>query len=256
MKKKLFIFIIVGILLMPFGVNAGTKTVLGKDYETKTFVEALEEEEIEKQFSNYQESPDKITIYLFRGRGCGFCQAYLTFMDSITEEYGKYFNMVTFEVWNNEDNWYLMQKISYYLDEEIAGGVPYVIIGDQVFPGYASVYDEEIKSAIVDLYNTEKNKRYDVFEAVEKDGLISDEELQKLYEAEEYDDTGSDENYSTTSSTKSNTSAIVLWDLLFVAAGTIAVIIFNNYKFNKLSEDFKDLKKEINKKEKKKNKES
>ena len=245
MKKKIFIITLLGILLLPIGAKAATKTVLGENYETKSFTEALEDEGIEKQFSNYQESDDKITIYLFRGKGCSFCKAYLTFMDSITEEYGKYFNMVSFEVWNDENNWNLMQRVSYYMRSEIAGGVPYVIIGDKVFPGFTESYGEDIKKAIVDLYNTNKNERYDIFEKVEKDGLISIDELKAMYDNGNNNGDGNGngsevttygEDNSSNNSSKSNTP-VILWNLLFVAVGTTSVILFNNYKFNSLKND-------------------
>ena len=42
-----------------------------------------------------------------------------------------------------------------------AGGVPYIIIGDNVFPGYAETYDDSIKDAIKKLYDSED--RFDVF---------------------------------------------------------------------------------------------
>lgn len=243
MKKKIFIITLLGILLLPIGTKAATKTVLGENYETKSFTEALDDEGIEKQFSNYQENDDKITIYLFRGKGCSFCKAYLTFMDSITEEYGKYFNMVSFEVWNDENNWNLMQRVSYYLKKEIAGGVPYIIIGDKVFPGFAESFEEDIKNAIVELYNTNKNDRYDVFEKVEKDGLISMDELKAMYDNGNNNGDGNGneattygEDSSSKNSSKSNTP-VILWNLLFVAVGTTSVILFNNYKFNSLKKD-------------------
>jgi len=75
--------------------------------------------------------------------------------------------MVTYEVWNDENNSSLLNEVSDYL-EQPAGGVPYIIIGDKVFAGYASDYDESIKEAIVDLYNTKKKDRYDVLEEMEK----------------------------------------------------------------------------------------
>ena len=240
MKKKIFIITLLTLLLLPIGVNAGEKTILGENYETKNFIETLDDEELEKQFSNYQESDEKITIYLFRGKGCSFCRAYLNFMNSITEEYGKYFNMVSFEVWGNEDNWNLMQRVSYYLDEEVSGGVPYIIIGDKVFPGFAESYADGIKSAIVDLYNTDKNERYDILKDVEENGLISIDELEKIYadQTESKDTPNTYEETSSNNSSKSDNS-IILWNLLFVSIGTIVVIIFTNYKFNLLKNEIK-----------------
>ena len=138
MKKYLFLLLMtVSLLVVPFTVKADSKkTVLGNDYTTKNFVEALQEENMDIP-AGYSENNDQAIIYLFRGNGCSFCRAFLTFMTSISEEYGKYFKIVSFEVWNNENNWYLLNQISYLKEGNIAQGVPYIIIGDKVFGGYA-----------------------------------------------------------------------------------------------------------------------
>ena len=90
MKKKLKILVVMflSLLIIPLNVKAET-------YNKLDFKETLKEEEIEEKFKNYKPNDDAITIYLFRGKGCGFCRAYLEFMNSITDEYGKYFKMET-----------------------------------------------------------------------------------------------------------------------------------------------------------------
>lgn len=243
MKKYLFLLLMtVSLLVVPFNVNADSKkTVLGNDYSTKNFVEALQEEEMDIP-AGYSENNDQATIYLFRGNGCSFCRAYLTFMTSIAEEYGKYFKIVSFEVWNDENNWNLLNQISYLKEGDIAQGVPYIIIGEKVFGGYASEYDEEIKKAIMDLYNTDKKDRYDIFEVAEKEGLISIEELQEKY-GQPADETGTAATTTTSSSGSGSNLATILWTLGFVVCGTVVVILFNNYKFNKLEEQLRKIKK-------------
>lgn len=151
------------LLLMPLQISAST------DYETKNLKETLAAEEIELAYPDYKETDDQITIYMFRGTGCGYCKAFLTFLNSITEEYGKYFKLESYEVWSNQKNGELMQEVGEFLGEQ-AGGVPFIIIGDKVFPGYNEVYDEDIKTAIKDLYDS--NNRYDVFKEMEKAKLM------------------------------------------------------------------------------------
>jgi len=129
-------------------------------YNYKNLEETLKQEEIEYNLKNYKETDDQITIYLFRGKGCGYCKKFLTFLNSITDEYGKYFKLQSYEVWYDRNNSELFESVAEFLDED-AGGVPYIVIGNQVFPGYHSSYDEQIKKAIKDLYNSEE--RYDVF---------------------------------------------------------------------------------------------
>jgi len=160
-KLMLVLILLVGVVILPHTIKAETT------YKTLNLKEALAEEEIEEKFTNYKETDDQITVYLFRGKGCGFCRAFLEFMNSITDEYGKYFKMVSYEVWNDSNNSALLNEVSTFLNQP-AGGVPYIIIGDKVFPGYASQYDDGIKEAIKELYDTKKKNRYDVFEEMQK----------------------------------------------------------------------------------------
>lgn len=159
MKKILLVFLLC-LTILPFSVNAESKK-----YNTLNLDEALTQENIEHDFSNYKETDKQITIYLFRGNGCHFCQDFLTFLNSIVDEYGKYFKVVSYETWYDRNNYDLMTEVSTFLGQP-ATGVPYIIIGDQVFGGYSSNYDDAIKKAITDLYNSKD--RYDVFEEMEK----------------------------------------------------------------------------------------
>lgn len=215
-KSKLVILVVMllSTLLIPFNVKAEDK-----EYKTLNFKETLKEEEIEEKFSNYEETDDQITIYLFRGKGCGYCRAFLEFMNSITDEYGKYFKIVSYEVWYNTDNAELMEKTAKFLNED-AGGVPFVIIGDKVFSGYTESYNDSIKSEIKKLYNSKD--RYDVFEEMEKEG-----------------DTSKEGNTSSI--------AVILYNLAFIVISTIVIIVFNNYKFKKLSEQIESINNKKNK---------
>ena len=206
MKKHLIlIMILLGLVFIPFSVKADEKK-----YTTLNLQEALKEEEIAEEFTNYKPDKDAITVYLFRGNGCGYCRAFLTFLNSIADEYGKYFVLESYEVWNNQENASLMTEVSEYLDNP-ASGVPYIIIGDKVFAGYAAEYDDGIKTAITDLYNTKKSKRYDVFEEMKKHPKKSNE----------------------SNNTNSNSMLIWMFAMVFVATGII--ISFISIKFKELN---------------------
>ena len=198
MKKILGLFIALLLLVMPVFTFAAETIDITK-YQTKGLDATLEEENIEKAFKSYKEDSNKVNIYLFRGSGCGYCRKFLTFLSSITEEYGKYFNLVSFETWSNSDNSDLLQVISTYLGEA-ATGVPYIIIGDQVFPGYAESYDDGIKSAITKLYQVKPEQRFDVFEEYNK--AITEQE-------------------------KAESSAAakpIIWSFIFVSIATIIIV--------------------------------
>lgn len=161
MKKFLLLIMISLLCFIPVSVNAQEK-----GYSSLNLDEALTEEGIDHDFSNYEENNDQAIIYLFRGKGCRYCKKFLTFLNSIVDDYGKYFKVVSYEVWYDQENASLLTKVSNYLGTS-AEGVPYIVIGDKVFPGYASSYDEDIKDAIKKQYDS-KNE-YDVMKKISVD---------------------------------------------------------------------------------------
>lgn len=195
----------------------GMHVVSAASYTSLNLEGALKEEELEYDLSSYKESDDQAIIYLFRGNGCGYCRRFLTFLNSIVPEYGKYFKVVSYEVWYDTDNKNLMNDVADFLDKD-ASGVPFIIIGDKVFEGYASDYDDDIKKAIKDLYNS--SDRYDVFQEMEKAS-------------------NKNEKSETTSS-----AAVIIWNIVFVVAATVIIVSFDAYRFSKIEEQIASLKSE------------
>lgn len=199
MKKVLSIIFALFLCAFPIlGFAEEKKEINISDYKTLGLDAALESEEIEKEYSNYSENDNQATIYLSRGQGCGYCKAFLTFLNSITEEYGKYFKLVSFESWYDTDNSELLNTISEFVNNP-AQGVPYIIIGENVFPGYASDYDESIKTAITDLYDS--SNKYDVFEAYNE----------SLKEAKKAD--------------SASMNKVIIWNLVFTTLSTVIIIL-------------------------------
>lgn len=164
--KKILTVLLVMVMVLPTFVFAKSNKYIEK-YKTMNFKETLKDESITLENKTYKENDKQITIYLFRGKGCPHCEDFLNFLNSISPEYGKYFKLVSFEVWYDKTNSELMSNVGKFLDKDIAG-VPFIIIGDKTYAGYAETYDEDIKKAIKDLYNTDKKKRYDVFKEMDK----------------------------------------------------------------------------------------
>lgn len=226
---KFLLLFLVSVLFFPISINAEEKNYIN-DYDTKNLIETLKAEEIELINKDYVETNDQMTIYLFRGQGCGYCRAFLTFLNSISEEYGKYFKLVSYEVWNDADNAELMQDISTFMKKQ-AGGVPYIIIGNKVFAGYSETYDEQIKDAILAEYEKSTSDRYDLFK--------------------EYEKSLNGETTVTNQNGVSNT-ALLIWNLISISTATIIVILFHNTKNKKLEEEINDLKSIIKKTQKEK----
>ena len=213
--KKILVIVIAGLMFIPLGVKAEEKT-----YTSLNFDQALTDEEIEHDFSNYSENDDQAIVYLFRGKGCGYCRKFLTFLNSIVDDYGKYFKVVSYEVWGNENNKELFDRASATMKIE-AGGVPYIIIGDKVFTGYHEDYEEDMKSAIKKLYNTDKADRYDVM-----DNLVDASEVQTTGE-----DGGSDGQLTTTGSKDSSSNfSLIVFYIIFTLAACTVVVVYENKK--------------------------
>ena len=164
MKKKIiFLFLMVMMIFSLTGCK--DEKLYYEGYKVLNFKDVLQAEDFEIENPDYEENDEQAIIYLFRGQGCTFCRKFISFLNSISKDYGKYFKLVSFEVWNDQQNNELMSKMSQVTDVE-ARGVPYIVIGDQVFDGYAESYDEAIKQKIMEQY---KDGSYDVFKELAKE---------------------------------------------------------------------------------------
>lgn len=200
MKKKIIMFLItLGVVLLPLTANAS----LIDEYEHKNFKDTLAAEDITLKNSSYKEADDQITIYMFRGQGCDYCKRFLNFLNDISEEYGKYFKLVSFEVWNNNDNNDLFKKVADVAGQS-AEGVPYIIIGETVYPGYISDWDDAIKASIKAEYEKKDKDRVDMLTKTEN----ADKEAKKAANAPY--------------------TKVIVWNLVFTILATSAIIIVNS----------------------------
>lgn len=180
---------------------------------------------------------DKATVYLFRGKGCTYCRALLTFLNDNNDEIGNYYELKAFEVWNDSDNSELMTTISTFLNQP-AQGVPYLIIGDKVFPGYYDGYNDEIISTIKKLYETDKSKRYDVFDEYGKSNKLT-KKYKSLNLKEVLKEEGIKYNEIKKSSSGTSSKWVIIWNFVFTLISTLIIITFINKKFKQLNENIK-----------------
>lgn len=123
--------------------------------------------------SNYEDSEDKINVYIFRGSSCPHCLDEVTWLADNYQDFKDYVNIVTYEVWNNNSNSKLMNVVAKYLKKNVSG-VPFTIVGDQTFSGFS----EELGASIIEeakkLYNSEE--KYDIKNYINlEDGTIIDD---------------------------------------------------------------------------------
>ena len=122
---------------------------------------------------------EKINVYIFRGSGCSHCYDALTFLYGLNGEYDDYINVVTYEVWSNQNNSALAKAVAAKLGDEFSG-VPYIVIGSKSFSGFGNSTGTEMIETALDYYKSKKYK--DVVASVVKAGDYN-EVSQSLAEA-------------------------------------------------------------------------
>lgn len=145
--KKIFI-----ILLLIISVGCSKQEIIDDNKENNEIIEN------ENQNNNQQISKDPINVYLFWGDGCGACANLKEFFNNLDSSYNKYFNLIKYEVWNNEENKELMHKVGDFLNQTYYA-VPFLVVGDEVILGASEATKEYILDKIIEEYN---NDRYDV----------------------------------------------------------------------------------------------
>ncbi len=158
--KRITLLIASLILLAPTLVFASTRA--------QDLTETLKAANIEMSVSDYKETSDQVTMYLFWGSGCEHCHAELEYLNGILDEYKDKIKLRSYETWDNKSNADLEEKLLDFFEIK-KGGVPFAIIGESTFVGFGDTTGEKIKTAIDDLYETPKEERYDVFEEMEKE---------------------------------------------------------------------------------------
>ena len=130
-------------------------------------------------FCVFAKEDDEVTLYLFHGDGCPHCAAEQEFLSEIE---GKYSNLkiVKYEVWYNQENAELLQKVENAFDIT-RGGVPTTVIGDVVIVGFGDSTSGRIERAI-EFYKD--NEYVDQIEKI-KDGTFSKEKVKEDFKKEE-----------------------------------------------------------------------
>lgn len=149
--KRILECLIIIILLFSVTINVSAETKEAKETKaTKT------EEKIT--------CDNKVNIYLFWKNGCPYCEAAKTYFSSIEEKYGDCFELKKYNVVESRENSQLMEKVGAYFGDDVSG-VPYIVIGEETFNGYASRLNADIEKAIVE--NANKEEVFDVLKVID-----------------------------------------------------------------------------------------
>lgn len=154
-KLKYLVIVLVALLIIPFGVFAEGE----EETNTENNAEATAENTEEKK---------EVPLYFFRGEGCSHCAEAEEWFKSIEEEYGSYFEIKDYETWYDTENQALMERVAEARGES-ADGVPYIIVGNKSWNGFAEEYKEQIIDEIKTVYEEPEDERYDIMK------LLTDE---------------------------------------------------------------------------------
>ena len=125
-------------------------------------------------------SAKEVNLYLFHGDGCPHCAEEMNFLQTLDPND---VHIVEYEVWYNEENASLMEKIKSNLGIT-RQGVPLTIIGDTYILGYGEGTDKKIERAI-SYY--EENEYRDVVEEI-KNGTYVKKEVKEKSDFEKEED--------------------------------------------------------------------
>lgn len=99
------------------------------------------------QLSFSADASENIKAYLFYGNGCPHCAKEMQFLQEMQKDYSG-LEIVAYEIYSNKDDALLLQKIGKSLDVDVSG-VPFSVVGDKHFIGYADgITSEEIRNKI------------------------------------------------------------------------------------------------------------
>ncbi len=119
-KKQLILFLLTGLILITATpLNAKTLAPV----ETKTNLDLTSGKQL-----------NKLPVYLFWGDGCPHCHAEIIFLNKIQKNYPQ-IEFKKFEIYNNQNNYKLLEQISREKGVEVKG-VPTLFIGDQTIIGF------------------------------------------------------------------------------------------------------------------------
>jgi len=98
------------------------------------------------------QAQNTVTAHLFYGNSCPHCAKERLYLKDLQDKYQN-FNLIEYEIYNNLSNSLLLQKVASTLNTE-GGGVPFLVIGDKSYVGFAEgITTKEIEARVVECSN-------------------------------------------------------------------------------------------------------
>lgn len=157
--KKLILAIatIISIFALSANASAATTTVDLSRYASETLAETFTAENISYDFSNsnYNDSNNVVTLYVFRKDSCTNCKNFYNFIkDTLLPNYADKFRVVSYELQNNPTNFTLLNQIADAYGQKPADGTyttPIVIVGNTMSAGPVNTNRQQ---EIINLINS------------------------------------------------------------------------------------------------------
>ena len=140
MKKKLIYILTILIIIIPINTYAISKKYIDK-------VANITNTEIEE---------NKINLYLFKGQECPHCAEEKEWLETMKEDYKEYLNIYEFEVWHNEENAKLLEKVKEEMQSNTSG-VPFTVIGKYYYIGFSDTTASNIENKIKEYAELKTN---------------------------------------------------------------------------------------------------
>ncbi|MBR4262329.1 MAG: hypothetical protein IKQ35_03085 [Bacilli bacterium] len=124
---------------------------------------------------------EPVDVYIFHGSTCPHCKELLEWFETQEEKYGDKYDLVKYEVWNDEKNAELFNLTAEKLGMDLENlGVPLMIIGEQQFSGFAPEEDPElIIKAIEEEYDKDESERSHIVDDVIKENNWQHDQKEK-----------------------------------------------------------------------------
>lgn len=139
---------------------------------------------------------EKVNIYLFYGDGCPHCADLEEYLDSQYRK-DKDVEVYKYEVWSDTENQKLWEKVQSVMETN-AKGVPYFVIGEEVFQGYSkgSTWERKVDKAIKNAKEKDYNDNVGITLGI-KEGKIDKKTPKKEVKEDNKDITSNKKNENT-----------------------------------------------------------
>ena len=140
MRKNLLYILTILILIIPINIYA-----ISKNYEDKV-----------SKITGTATDKEKINLYLFKGAECPHCAEEKEWLKTIEEDYKDYINIYEFEVWHNEENAKILNKVKEEM-KSTSNSVPFTVVGKYYFVGFSKTTASNIENKIKEYAELSSN---------------------------------------------------------------------------------------------------